>query len=249
MGGCAPTVVSTDTHHAVINEQIDHLFRQRVGEVAVMGLFGTRSAVVNRVAAVHTFQGIVGGVQLKGAVGDEQQTTLRLIGKSAPIDVRAMVVLLRADIRLVHILDRDGVLSDELGGTAVSVILFRTATVVGQVCKAFRQLHPQAYTRYHRSLVSFGHEPVVYLDDSAGIYLIGDVPTGVCLWKTVDHLYCRGIAARSHLETFGFRFLVACLFPGFEADGEVGSIIIVRRCTPEEWAGTLTVQYVLLLLV
>lgn len=112
MGGCAPTVVSTDTHHAVINEQIDHLFRQRVGEVAVMGLFGTRSAVVNRIAAVHTFQGIVGGVQLKGAVGDEQQTTLRLIGKGAPIDVRAMVVLLWADIRLVHILDRDGVLSD-----------------------------------------------------------------------------------------------------------------------------------------
>ena len=65
-----------------------------------------------------------------------------------------MVVLLWADIRLVHILDRDGVLSDELGGTAVSVILFRTATVVGQVCKAFRQLHPQAYTRYHRGLVS-----------------------------------------------------------------------------------------------
>lgn len=160
-----------------------------------------------------------------------------------------MVVLLWADIRLVHILDRDGVLSDELGGTAVSVILFRTATVVGQVCKAFRQLHPQAYTRYHRGLVSFGHEPVVYLDDSAGIYLIGDVPTGVCLRKTVGHLYCRGIAARSHLETFGFWFLIACLFPGFEADGEVGSIIIVRRCTPEEWVGTLTVQYVLVLLV
>ena len=160
-----------------------------------------------------------------------------------------MVVLLRADVRLVHILERDSILSNKLGGTAVSVVFLRTATVVGQVCKDLLQLHPQAYTRYHRSLVSFGHEAVVYLDNSVGIYLIGDVPTGICLRKMIGHLYCRGIAARSHLETFGFWFLIACLFPGFEADGEVGSIIIVRRCTPEEWAGTLTVQYVLVLLV
>ena len=71
MGGCAPTVVSTDTHHAVVNEQINHLFRQRIGEVAMMGLFGTRSTVINRVAAIHALQGIVGGVQFEGAVGDE----------------------------------------------------------------------------------------------------------------------------------------------------------------------------------
>ena len=40
---------------------------------------------------LHTFQGIVGGVQLKGAVGDEQQAPLRLIGKGTPIDICAMV--------------------------------------------------------------------------------------------------------------------------------------------------------------
>ena len=81
-----------------------------------MGLFGTRSAVVNRVAAVHTFQGIVGAFSSKVRSAMSSKPRCVLSVKSAPIDIRAMVVLLRADVRLVHILDRDGVLSDELGG-------------------------------------------------------------------------------------------------------------------------------------
>ena len=53
-------------------------------------------------------------------------------------------------------------------------------------------------------------------------------PSKMCIR---DSLYCRGIAARRHLDTFGFWFLIACLFPGFEADGEVGSIIIAVSYT------------------
>ena len=160
-----------------------------------------------------------------------------------------MVVLLRADVRLVHILERDSILSNKLGGTAVPVVFLRTATVVGQVCKGLLQLHPQAYTRYHRSLVSFGHEAVIYLDNSVGIYLIGDVPMGICLRKKIGHLDSGRIITFGHMETFGFRFLVTRFFPCFETDGEFCTIVIVRWCTPEEGLRALTVQNVFMLLV
>ena len=82
--------------------------------MAVIGLFGTGRAVLDRVTAIQAFQRIVGYVHFESAVGNKQQTFFCFAGEGAPIDVRAVVVFLRTDIRLVHILDIRCVFADEL---------------------------------------------------------------------------------------------------------------------------------------
>ena len=114
MSQSSPTVVAAYAHHAVIQEEIYRMFRLRIGEVTVIGLFGTGRAVFERVAAIQAFQRIVGHVHFKSAVGYKQQAFLRLVGEGAPIDVRAVVVFLRADIRLVHVFDARRVFADKL---------------------------------------------------------------------------------------------------------------------------------------
>ena len=114
MSQSSPTVVTAYAHHAVVYEEVYGGFRLRVGEMAVIGLFGAGRAVLDRLTAIQAFQRIVGCVHFESAVGNKQQTFFCFVGEGAPIDVRAVVVFLRTDIRLVHILDTRCVFADEL---------------------------------------------------------------------------------------------------------------------------------------
>ena len=75
------------------------------------------------------------------------------------------------------------------------------------------------------------------------------VAAGIGLREAVGHFYRRSIFVAHNIEAFGFRLLIAGLFPRFQTDGKFGSVVIVGRGAPEEGAGTLPVMNVLLLLV
>lgn len=92
-------------------------------------------------------------------------------------------------------------------------------------------------------------EVIVHLDDAVAVHLIRYIPAGIGLREAVGHFYRRSIFVTRYVEAFGFRFLVAGLFPRFQTYGKLGSVIIVGRGAPEEGAGTLSVVNEFLLLV
>lgn len=245
----SPTVVTAYAHHAVVYKEIHRGNGLRVGEVAMIGLGGAWSAVFYGVAAVETFQRIIGHVHLESAVGYKEQAFFCLAGECTPIYVCPVIVFLRADVGFVHVFDVRGVFTEELRSAAVAVVFFRTASVVGQRSDACGKLHAQSHARYHWRLGIFGYEVVVHFDNAVAVHLVCNVPAGIGLWKAVGHFYCCGVLAPHNVEVFGFRFLIACFFPCFQSYGKPGSIIVVDRCTPEEGAGTLSIMDKFLFLV
>ena len=90
---------------------------------------------------------------------------------------------------------------------------------------------------------------VVYLDNAVAVYLIRYIPAGIGLREAVGHFYRRSIFVAHYVEAFGFRLLIAGLFPCFQTYGKFGSVVIVGRGAPEEGAGTLSIMDKFLFLV
>lgn len=72
-----------------------------------------------------------------------------------------------------------------------------------------------------------GHRPFIYLDDSLAYILMMSQQASYTMENSESHATVIGITARSR-QTFAFGSQLASL--SFEADREVGSTVIVRRC-------------------
>ena len=66
-----PRVVTSDSHHTVIDEQVDQFGRFGIAVVTLLGIFGTLTTVVTMVSAIERFEGIVRNIEFQQAVGDD----------------------------------------------------------------------------------------------------------------------------------------------------------------------------------
>ena len=67
----APRIVSAESHHTVIDEQVDQFGRLGIAVVTLPGIFGTLTTVVTMVSAIERFEGIVRNIEFQLAVGDD----------------------------------------------------------------------------------------------------------------------------------------------------------------------------------
>ena len=67
----APRVVASDSHHTVIDEQVDQFGRLGIAVVTLLGIFGTLTTVVTTFSAIERFEGIVRNIEFQQAVGDD----------------------------------------------------------------------------------------------------------------------------------------------------------------------------------
>ncbi len=110
-------------------------------------------------ARVEVLVEVVAGREVKRLVDRlDGQAQALVVGQGHLADVRAVAVLLRADVVEAEVFDLALVASDEHGAFAVPIVLERAAAVVGDVVEALRQAH------LHAEAGQLGHLAVGHVD-------------------------------------------------------------------------------------
>ena len=93
---------------------------------------------------VEILDGVAQCVEFQGLVCDDEQTGTLVVSQLELPHVRAVAVLLRTDVREIHLLGRRPVEAERRAALAVPVVLLRTASQVGHVVEGGRQAQAQA---------------------------------------------------------------------------------------------------------